>query len=106
MQNFFFIGKNELQDNIFSEDLKIANFWQKIGDGRKNDILQEPLKKVIKDLMVDYTDNHKPCANIRESDGEDDSKRSSSNCSKSDYDRLEYEEALLKLKTPVQLDAM
>ena len=54
---------------------------------------------IIKDLMADYTDNHKPCENIKESDGEDDSKRSSS--SKSDYDRLEYEEALMKLKTPV-----
>jgi len=34
-QTFFFIGKNELQDNIFSEDLKIADFWQRIDDGQK-----------------------------------------------------------------------
>ena len=27
MQNFFFIGKNELTANRFSEDLKVAHFW-------------------------------------------------------------------------------
>ena len=27
MQNFFFIGKNELTANRFSEDLKVADFW-------------------------------------------------------------------------------
>ena len=54
----------------------------------------------MKDLLTDYNENHKPCANIKESDGEDESKRSSS-CSKSDYDRYEYEEAMMKLKAPI-----
>ena len=27
MQNFFFIGKNDLTGNRFSEDLKVADFW-------------------------------------------------------------------------------
>lgn len=60
--------------------------------------------------MTGYTENHKPCANIRESDGEDDcddlvpSRRSSSNCSRFDFDRFEYEDAMRKLMTPFNKD--
>ena len=60
-QNFFFIGKNELQDNIFSEDLKIADFWQRTDDTRKQELMQQPLNKMIKEILNDYHESNKPC---------------------------------------------
>lgn len=66
MQNFYFIGKNELQDNIFSEDLKIADFWQKLDEDKKNSLMAKPLNQMIKDLLQDHNKYHKPFENIAE----------------------------------------
>ena len=44
MQNFFFIGKNDLTANRFSEDLKVADFWMKITDKRKQELLKHLLE--------------------------------------------------------------
>ena len=60
---------------------------------------------MVKDLLRDYNENNKPCDNIAESaecceeDGEDDEPNGNSS-GKSDFDRLEYEEALDYLKAP------
>ena len=66
VQNFFFIGKNELQDNIFSSDLKIADFWQRIDESRKQELMKEPLNRMIKELLQDYNEFNKPCDKIAE----------------------------------------
>jgi len=87
---------------VFSQDLKIADFWQRIDDQRKNALLQEPLKQIVKDLMKDFNDNHQPFANILESEGEDDCDdvQSCASCTKSDFETFEYEEAMQILKKP------
>lgn len=89
VQNFFFIGKNDLQDNVFSADLKIADFWQRIDENRKNELMKEPLKQMIKDLLRDYNESHKQFDNIAESaecEEDIDEVDSTSRRSKSDYD--------------------
>ena len=106
MQNFFFIGKSELQDNVFSADLKIADFWQRIDDKRKNELLKEPLKQMIRDLLRDYNESHKPFDNIAESAEceEDVDEVNSSSRTKSDFDPLEYDQAMDYLRQPLNLD--
>ena len=101
-QSFFFIGKNELQDNIFSEDLKIADFWQRIDDGRKQQLMNKPLNTMIKDLLREYNEAHKPFDNIAESAEyeEDCDEALSSSRTKSDFDSHEYDEAMDILKKP------
>lgn len=105
-QSFFFIGKNELQDNVFSADLKIADFWQRIDEGRKNELMTEPLKQMIKELLKDYNESHKAFENIAESAEceEDIDEVNSSSRTKSDFDPLEYEQAVDFLKKPFSLD--
>ena len=60
----------------------------------------------MKDLLLDYNENHRNCANIRESEGEDDSGelRSRRSSSKSDFEQFEYEEAMSMLNRPFQYD--
>lgn len=103
MQNQFFIGKNELQDNIFSQDLKIADFWQKTDDKRKNEIIKEPLQQIVKDLQKDYNENYKSFENIYECEEDVDEMHSSSR-TKSDFDQHEYEEAMDMLKSKFDVD--
>lgn len=103
MQNFFFIGKNELQDNIFSQDLKIADFWQKTDEKRKNEIIKEPLQQIVKDLQKDYNENYKSFENIYECEEDVDEMHSSSR-TKSDFDQHEYEEAMDMLKSKFDVD--
>ena len=53
MQNFFFTGRTESQNNLFVEDLRLADFWQKSTERKKKDLV-EPMGTLIKDLIKDY----------------------------------------------------
>ena len=66
--------------------------------------MKEPLKKMIKDLLKDYNDSHKHFDNIAESaECEEDIDELSSR-SKSDFDRLEYDQAMDMLSKPFKMD--
>ena len=92
---------------MFSNDLRLADFWQRISEKRKRELMQEPLKVMVKDLLTDYNESNKSCANIVESaecNEEDCDELNSSSLTNSDYDRREYEEAMDKLKRPFQME--
>ena len=61
---------------------------------------------MIKDLLKDYNDSHKPFDNIAESAEceEDIDEVKSSSRSKSDFDRLEYDQAMDMLSKPFKMD--
>ena len=58
---------------------------------------------MIKELLRDYNEFNKPCDKIAECEEDCDDGQSSSR-TKSDFDALEYEEAMGYLKRPVQTD--
>jgi hypothetical protein len=68
--------------------------------------MNKPLNAMIKDLLREYNESHKPFDNIAESAEyeEDCDEGLSSSRSKSDFDSLEYDEAMDKLKRPFKLD--
>ena len=63
---------------------------------------------MIKDLLRDYNESHKPFDNIAESAEceEDVDEVNSSSRTKSDFDPLEYDQAMDYLRQPLNLDGV
>jgi hypothetical protein len=92
MQCFFFIGKNDLTVNRFSEDLKVADFWQKLDDRKKKDLLTH-LVVLEQECNKQYNEVSQHFENIKEQ-VDDEAAEGSSNRS----DEREYDDVLQLLR--------
>ena len=90
MQSFFFFKMTDLSSNIFSDDLKVANYWFNLPLDQKMKQL-ESLETIGTDLLRTYNEQKQSMDKLKDIDEEENSSMSDMNSNAEESDDFSME---------------